>query len=1017
MKRKLYTLCLTGILSVGAVSGQSIFFTSPRQQIIEDIYQFSKQKNYIGVMQYNNLLPNVIEPLEQNEKIAYLNTLSKLHTQQEAPLEIVNEFLERYPTTYNRQNALLLLGHLYLDKGDYDRAEYIFKQIKPEGLSQLEKTQWQVQWAYSIIKHFKVAPGKTSPSNENLKQARNLLLSATTGVGPWDVRALLYLVALDIAEGDIGRASNVLSNTSWPEDLKPEAELYQVLILMANGKYREGVNKGEQLKQRYPEMRDRTALLSALGQAYFQLNDNRNTISNLSALFNNSNYALNAAEGFDLGVAYYLTGNYQEAIRAIGVATDGSDKTAAVANLYKGSAFGKLGQVTSAITSLEAVVTSKQAPKELRELALYNMAVILRQNGISNFGQAVKTAERFINEFEDSRWRPTMANMLTESYFTSKDYETSLSSIKRIKNPTASIINAKQYILCNLANQAGERGNISSQSSYLNEAIAAGNHGPYYGLALLERAKLLLSAQNFNDAEKDASTYLRQQFDDIQNKTLVYYLLGYARYNQGKYPEAYNAYNEALSLRDNDKKLTADILCRMADCKYVTRNLSEALELYNKANNIPPTGLPEAMVKMAEIYNLQKDYTRQISTINKLLANHPTSLYAAEALYQKGRAAVVGKLSTNEAISAFTTVQQKYPDSKWARLASVDLALLYYNNGKVNQAIETYKNMIRKYKYSDEARAALSDLKSICLEQDRIQEYTDFIASLGAGFSPSKSEAAHLNFLAAETKYRSNQPSAKQVLTDYLSTYPHSTDSPKAMLYLASIYEKEGNNAEALSLYRNLTEQEISSEIRIKALSKIGLLSYNEQNYNQAYDAYKSMVKIAIDKEEKAEALLGQAKTGLKLNANAEVVKILNDFFELNDINATDNNEALLYRGTAYMNLGNLKNAETDFAKIIGNNDSPIGAEATVRLATIKYQGKQYKASKKLVEEFIKKGSSQQYWLARAFVLLSDIYTSEGDLYTAKQYLQSLQENFGGKNSEIDEMINDRLSKLNKKIK
>ena len=60
---------------------------------------------------------------------------------------------------------------------------------------------------------------------------------------------------------------------------------------------------------------------------------------------------------------------------------------------------------------------------------------------------------------------------------------------------------------------------------------------------------------------------------------------------------------------------------------------------------------------------------------------------------------------------------------------------------------------------------------------------------------------------------------------------------------------------------------------------------------------------------------------------------------------------------------------------------------------------------------FIERGTSHSYWLARGFILLSDVYIRKGDTVQARQYLTSLQQNYKG-NDEIAGMIEERLSKL-----
>ena len=69
-------------------------------------------------------------------------------------------------------------------------------------------------------------------------------------------------------------------------------------------------------------------------------------------------------------------------------------------------------------------------------------------------------------------------------------------------------------------------------------------------------------------------------------------------------------------------------------------------------------------------------------------------------------------------------------------------------------------------------------------------------------------------------------------------------------------------------------------------------------------------------------------------------------------------------------------------------------------------------SSEKLLNKLIESGSSYQYWVARAFIAMSDIYKKRGDKFQAKEYLESLKVNYPGTEKDIFEMIDSRLNEL-----
>ena len=112
--------------------------------------------------------------------------------------------------------------------------------------------------------------------------------------------------------------------------------------------------------------------------------------------------------------------------------------------------------------------------------------------------------------------------------------------------------------------------------------------------------------------------------------------------------------------------------------------------------------------------------------------------------------------------------------------------------------------------------------------------------------------------------------------------------------------------------------------------------------------------------------------------------------------------------------MNNSEAAVSDMQSLAQDTRSNYGAEAKYLLANYYFTHQQYDAAEKEIFDFIEKGTPHQQWLAKSFILLSDVYMQKENYFEAKQYLLSLKDNYTSNDKEINEAINTRLEKLRK---
>jgi len=163
-------------------------------------------------------------------------------------------------------------------------------------------------------------------------------------------------------------------------------------------------------------------------------------------------------------------------------------------------------------------------------------------------------------------------------------------------------------------------------------------------------------------------------------------------------------------------------------------------------------------------------------------------------------------------------------------------------------------------------------------------------------------------------------------------------------------------------------------------------------------------------------ARLGILRCSYFLNDYQTTVNIVNEIMSDSRSSAELKSEALYNRAKAYLALKQEAEAAADLKSLAAETRTANGAEAKYLLADLYYRQGKLTESENEVMDFAKKNTPHQFWLARSFVLLADVYIKQNNDFQAKQYLLSLQKNYK-QADEIQTMITDRLTAISEREK
>ncbi len=117
--------------------------------------------------------------------------------------------------------------------------------------------------------------------------------------------------------------------------------------------------------------------------------------------------------------------------------------------------------------------------------------------------------------------------------------------------------------------------------------------------------------------------------------------------------------------------------------------------------------------------------------------------------------------------------------------------------------------------------------------------------------------------------------------------------------------------------------------------------------------------------------------------------------------------EAWLIQGKSALALDSMLPAQQSFETVLKRTQNEMAAEAKYHLALIHFELENYEPAEKEIFELINDFSSYDYWIAKAFILLADVYVKTGNIFQAKHTLQSIIDNYEG-----DDLVTEAKTRM-----
>lgn len=957
-------------------------------------------KNYAGCIDKITAYKTQTQDPDRIRESDYLLAASAFHLGRKEAGMLLKSYLELYPETFHRNEIGFMIGSVFFREKDYPAAGYWLEQCNIDLLPEPE----QADLAYRR--------GIVCLHTGNDGEAAQLFALLNRLSGKYRSAAEYYLAYLDYRKQDYDRALTRFNALKNSPEFNPDVRYYITQIYFAKEKYNQAVQDGLRLLDEYPGHASAAETERIVGASYFYMEDYAKAARYLGA-FVEKETAVHEKDYYMLGLSCYHLNEYEKATAFLSKSNPGNTPLGQSAYLYLGQSYLQSGDKTNALRAFESA-SRLEFDASAREAALYNYAMLLHQNSVSGFGESVTVLENFANTYPQSIYAGKVNDALVEVYLTTKNYDVALSSIAKIKNPGRKISEAKQKIYYHLGTVEFANGEYDRAIDFFTKAVASGDYAAdEKAQAIYWRGESYYRKGAFARAAGDYQAFLDTKNNTGDLRFLSNYNLGYCAIQQKQYSKAetfFQTFIENKGKSGNDR--LSDAYSRLGDCYFNSRRFRDAEEAYSQAINRMPQASDYALFQKGYMMGLQKNYTGKIAQMDELIRRFPQSPYLTDAFYEKGRTFVLLN-NPAEAIKTYQLLLNNYPNANQARRAGLQIGLLYYNSNQPQQAATAYKQVIARYPGSDEAKVALQDLKSVYFDMNNIAAYAEYVHSLGGAAKFEVSEQDSLTFLAAERLFlKKDVKQAQTALGNYLQSFPHGAFTTNAHHYLATTYYDQKNYAMAKTEYAKVLEAG-DTRFSEEAVGRTAELQYNDREYAAALQSYRQLHRIAGSKTNRETGALGMIRSAAQLKDYDAILDAANSLLADKALNPEIAVEAEYHRTKACLSLNQKAKAEAGLEKLARDTRTAYGAEARYLLAQYYFDENNATEAKIVIQDYIQQGTPYPYWLAKSFILLSDIYAAENDRLQARQYLESLQANYKNTNDGIHAIIRERLEKLN----
>ncbi len=1005
MRKRILSYSLLALLCLGSgrfslQAQQTSWQQSPESELRQALDLFDKEMFSAARQAFFELMHRdaIREEGALYAEAAYYEALCAIELFNQDSKDLLLGFVENFPENNHTNRVHFNLARSSYQKKHYRSAIRYFEKVSLKDLEQEERYEYHFKKGYSHLRE------------DDFATARKEFASVKDASSRYSAPVNYYYAHLAYIDGDNETALAGFAKIQDDPTFKAIVPHYQTQIYYRQGQWDKVTQLGSALLSSTSGKRN-AEFNRMMGDAFFYQEDYANAIPYLASYNAAPGQRTGRSDQYQLAMAYFLAADYAAAISWFQQVAGPEDSLSQNAYYHLGYCFI---QTEEKEFSRQAFLSAFKTDFDMRikEDALFNYAKLAYELSHNPFNEAIRALQTYILEYPQSDRLDEAYTYLVDLFLSTRNYGGALEALESIRILSPELREAYQRV-------AYYQGIERYNSRDYQEAIALFHKSMEFDMNREIKAQALFwTGESYYQQKqfRDARTYYERFLTSPGSFSLdiypaTHYHIAYTFYTEKAYAEAATAFRKFLaSPGSSSPRMLADANVRTGDAYFIRKLYREAIPYYEAAIKLAIADQDYALFQRAMAMGVMDQTRDKISNLEKLTRDYPRSPYRDNALYELGTTLLLVQ-EEDKALQFLRKIPQEHPGSAFEKKALLRVGLILYNRHLDDQAISTLKKVIEDYPGSAEAREALAVLRTIYVDLNETEAFFTYTAGLGFG-SVSEREQDSLLYLAAENQYMNGkQDAALEGFNHYLSRFQRGMFRIQASFYRAEILFQRGERDKALADYEKVLEAPGAfTETTHLRLSSI---HFGKKDYQKALTYYQELTRLAGNPQQQLTAQTGIMRCHHYLGQDAKAIEAAGEV--LSSPQATDLLivEAHLITARSKMALGDPGGAASSFGITSKLDRGIMGAEAKYYLCYLHYQSGDMEASEKAIFELINQYPAYDHWMARGFILLSDVYVKKDNLFQAKQTLYSVIDNHEG--AELVQIARDKLANIEQK--